>query len=102
VDEAVRDLVLLRDRREDQQDPLEENRRPAHEENPLQPFGPRGRPARQSLEQITKRDQPADDEDRPRQIAPRLVEEEASQDEAGLDRDVAVTDEQILREEEVN
>src|SRR5258708_3097072 len=90
VGEAVRNLVLLGDRREYKQHALEKDGRPPHEQNHLQHVVARGRPTGQPLEQVAERDQPSDDEDRPCEIAPRLVAQEAPQEEAGFDRHVAV------------
>src|SRR5216683_541703 len=109
-EEAGRDQDLLDpqreadvpvERREDHQHVLDEDRDPAEEEDDREDLVARGGPARESLEQVRERDQPSDDEDEPGDHAPRWVEE-ARDEEARLDRHVAVPDHEVLREEEVH
>src|SRR6266478_322903 len=60
-----------------------------------------GGPAGQPLEQVAERQDPAHDEDDPRHDSPR-VDEQPAHEKAGLDRDVAVPDHEVLRPEEVH
>src|SRR5262252_1106955 len=92
---------VLVDGREDDEDALHEDGDPAHEEDDREDLVTRGRTPRQPLEQVREGNEPAHDEDGPRDLPPRRIEE-AAQEEARLDRDVAVPDDQVLREEEVH
>src|SRR5215475_14439658 len=96
-----REAYVLVEGREDDEDALHEDGDPAHEEDDHENLVTRGRTPRQPLEQVREGNEPAHDEDGPRDLPPRRIEE-AAQEEARLDRDVAVPDDQVLREEEVH
>src|SRR5262252_2651111 len=96
-----REAYVLVEGREDDEDALYEDGDPAHEEDHREDLVTRGRTPRQPLEQVREGNEPAHDEDGPRDLPPRRIEE-AAQEEARLDRDVAVPDDQVLREEEVH
>src|SRR5262249_14497852 len=87
------------DRRKDDEHALQEDGDETEDRDDHQGRVTLGRASRQTLEQIAERDQPADDEDDPRHRRPGL-DEEAIDDEPGLDRDVAVPDHEVLRPEE--
>src|SRR5215813_10257853 len=92
---------VLVDGREDDEDALHEDGDPAHEEDDREDLVTRGRAPREPLEQVREGNEPAHDEDGPGDLSPRRIEE-AAHEEARLDRDVAVPDDQVLREEEVH
>ena len=62
--------LLSEQRGEHEQHPLEEDGDPAQEQDDHEHLVALGRPAGQALEQVRERDQPADDEDDPRDACP--------------------------------
>src|SRR5690349_13706584 len=70
-----RQAALRGYRRKHQEHTLQEDRDQAHERDDDERSVTLGRPPRQALEQIHERDEPADDEDHPREREPRLQQE---------------------------
>src|SRR5574341_763946 len=86
---------VLVERGEDDQDALDEDGDPAHEEDNREDLVARRRASRQPLQQVRERNEPADDEDGPGDVPPRRVEE-AAEEESRLDGHVAVPDHEVL------
>src|SRR6266545_5651000 len=92
---------VLVDRGKDDEDALEEDGDPSHEENHHEDLVAGGRPSCQPLQEVGEGDQPAPDERGPGDLPPRRIEE-AVQEEARLDGHVAVPDHEVLGKEEVH
>src|SRR6266436_5838951 len=85
---------VLVDRGKDDEDALDEDGDPSHEENHHEDLVAGGRPSRQPLQEVGEGDQPAHDESGPGDLPPRRIEETV-QEEARLDGHVAVPDHEV-------